>query len=113
MIDRTAFFYPHTCEIYRTTIDPSTGEDVSTSVYSGICGLNIGSSGDTALHSEHLLSSYRVIIPDNTVVLRKNDNVDVTSENGRLTKSTIKDFDPCSWGGLKGITIWLKEGVDT
>ena len=114
MIDKTAFFYPHTCDIYRfTSIDPSTGAEVSTGVYSGICGLNIGNSGDTALRGDQYMSAYKVIIPTNTVVLRKNDNIDVTSENGRLTKSTIEDFDPCSWNGLEGITIWLKEGVDT
>jgi hypothetical protein len=113
MIDKTAFFYPHTCIIYRVTVNPGTGEDVSTSVYSGICGLNIGSSGDTALRGDQLMSAYKVIIPTSTVVLAKNDNIDVISENGRVTKSTIEDFDPCSWPGLEGVTIWLKEGVDT
>jgi len=114
MTDQDAFFYPHTCTIYRvTSVNPSTGEDVSTSVYSGICGLNIGSSGNTALRGVQLMAEYKVIIPTCTVVLRKNDNVDVVSENGRITRALIEDFDPCSWPGMEGITIYLTKGVDT
>jgi hypothetical protein len=114
MIDRTAFFYPHTCVITRYSgVDASTGVVNDTSVYSGACGLNIGNSGDTTLKGNQLMSAYKVIIPTNTVVLAKEDKIVVTSENGRITKSTIEDFDPCSWAGLEGITIWLSKGVDT
>ena len=109
-----SFFYPHTCVVGRMSgsVNPSTGEEISDEIYSGICGLNFTTDGTSSLRSIDYKMFPTVIIPDNDVLFKVNDLITVSSDNGRISHGTIENFEPCKWVGMEGTTIWVKDFVD-
>lgn len=104
-------FYPDTCVIKRSTgtVNPSTGEEVLTEIYSGKCGFNLNSTGDTTLQGLEYKSAPKVIIPDYETLLKVNDTIIVTCWSGRIVSGTIENYDACNYPGMQGSTIWLKQ----
>lgn len=114
MVIDSSIFYPDTCVISRFdgSINASTGDEIPTSVYSGICGFNLNHTGDTALNGLEYISAPKIIIPTYDVLFKVNDTVIVTCWSGRIIKGTLKNYDPCNYPGMTGATIWLKQGQD-
>lgn len=104
-------FYPDTCVISRCdgSVNASTGDEVSTEIYSGKCGFNLNSSGDTRLMGMEYKSAPKVIIPDYDVLFKVNDAVTVTCWSGRVIEGSIENYDACKYPGMEGTTIWLKQ----
>lgn len=104
-------FYPDTCVIKRSTgtVNPSTGEEIFTSLYSGKCGFNLNNSGDTRLQGLEYKSAPKVIIPAYNVLLEVNDTIIVTCWSGRIIEGTVENYDACNHPGMQGTTIYLKQ----
>ena len=107
-------FYPDTCVIDRPngSINASTGEEMFDTLYSGKCGFNLNTSGDTTLQGLEFKSAPKLIIPIYNVLFKVNDRITVTGATGRVSVGSLKNYDPCSWSGMEGTTIWLKQNQD-
>lgn len=103
--------YPDDCIISRSTGKADVkGNEISTALYSGVCEIQYGSSGNTTLQVVDFQSKPVLFIPDSSILFKVNDMVTVTSANGRKSTFTIDQFESAPDFG--DTEIWLKGGVD-
>ena len=104
--------YPDTCIISRSVgdVDPITGNEIATEIYSGVCEIQYGSSGNTALQTDNYQSKPSIFIPISNIEFKINDIVTVTSLNNRISNYTIGQFE--SLAEFDDTCIWLKGGVE-
>ena len=117
MVDVQSVFYPHSCLIRRTTgnVDPITHEELFDVLYAGKCGLQYSSNGNTSLQGYTYQTFPSIIIPETKQLFVTNDEVVVTTENGRVQTFTVETAEVCDLEGLdklSGTTLWLKLGED-
>lgn len=105
-------FYPETCVIRRSTgqVDPDTRKEVFEPVYSGSCGLQRGGNGNTFLQGGQFLDAPLIILPDASLTVLTNDDVEVTDLNGRVMRFTAEQAEPIHDADIGGVTVWLKTG---
>lgn len=107
-------FYPHTCKILRSlSATNQQGDELFHLIYSGICGLQYHSNGDTSLNGYSYQTFPNLIIPEHNILFQINDLVKVFTENNRLQEFTIENFESTNEQIISGTTIWLKYGSDT
>lgn len=106
-------FFKDSCVVERATgtVDVN-GTEIFSTVYSGMCVLQIGGSGDTSLDGISYKSSSIVALPYVTTTFAVNDVVTVTTLEGRVLSGTLENYQAVKWEGIEGTTIWLKKGSD-
>ncbi len=105
-------FYPDYCTISKGiggTTDEN-GDEVFNVIYSGECNVQFSSGGNTSLKGETYQSTPTLIVPAILSLFSINDNVVVTTRNGRKIESTIEQFETIDDSEVGGTTIWLKQG---
>ena len=117
MVSLDEVFYPHRCVIRRSTgaVDPVTKKERFEDLYEGECGLQNGSNGGTSMQGLTYKTFPTLIIPATTIRFATNDEVVVSTENGRVQRFTVEEAEVCDIAGLKvlhGTTLWLKLGED-
>lgn len=111
--DELIFSRGDSCVIKRATgsVD-GQGLEVFSTVYSGVCVLQIGATGETSLDGISYKSGSIVALPYTDIAFATNDVVTVTTLEGRVFTGTIENYQSISWEGIEGTTIWLKKGND-
>ena len=106
-------FFKDSCVVKRATgtVDVN-GTEIFSTIYSGVCVLQIGGSGDTSLDGISYKSGSIVALPYTDTTFAINDVVTVTTLEGRIFTGTIENYQSISWEGIEGTTIWLKKGND-
>ena len=106
-------FFRDSCIIKRATgtVD-NDGLEVFSTVYSGVCTLQIGGTGETSLDGISYKSGSIVALPYTTTILAVNDVITVTTLEGRVFTGTIENYQAVKWEGIEGVTIWLKKESD-
>lgn len=106
-------FYPHTCEIKRSTgATNSDGDELFEMIYNGRCGLQYHSNGDTSYQGYSYQTFPNLILPEHNILFEINDLVEVYTQNGRKQEFTVENFESTHDEELSGTTIWLKYGTD-
>ena len=111
--DELIFSRGDSCVIKRATgtVD-GDGLEIFSTIYSGVCVLQIGSTGETSLDGISYKSGSIVALPYTDIIFAVNDVVTVTTLEGRIFTGTIGNYQSISWEGIEGTTIWLKKGSD-
>lgn len=117
MVKLEDVLYPHTCIVRRSTgrVNADTLEEEFTTLYEGKCGLQYASNGNTSLQGYTYQTFPTVMLPVTTIRFATNDEVVVSTENGRKQRFTVEQPEECSIEGLDvihGTTLWLKLGED-
>ena len=105
-------FYPDTCIISNGaggTTD-EFGNEIFNTIYSGKCNIQFSSGGNTSLKGDTYQSTPTLIVPTITTVFSINDNVVVTTRNGRVINGSIEQHETIDDVDVEGTTIWLKQG---
>lgn len=107
------FFYQHTGTVKRSTAKTDdNGDELFDLIYDGICGLQIDSSGDTAIEGGIYQKSPTVILPAIDIIFKTGDFVSVTVENAQTFDYTVKSHRIITEEGISGTTLWLKKGTN-
>lgn len=107
------FFYPHYCVIKRGTGDTDdNGDEIFTTLYSGIGGLQLGVNGDSRLEGSIYQRVPTLIIPITNVKFVINDYVIVKLPNGFEEDYTVRSAKIELGEGVEGTTLWLKKGTE-
>lgn len=106
-------FFKDSCVVKRATgtVDVN-GTEIFSTIYSGVCVLQIGGSGDTSLDGISYKSGSIVALPYTAITFAVNDSITVTTLEGRIFSGTIENYQAVKWEGIEGVTIWLKKGSD-
>lgn len=117
MVNIEDVLYPHTCIVRRSTgrVNPETLKEDFEVLYEGKCGLQYASNGNTSLQGYTYKTFPSVMLPVTTILFATNDEVVVSTENGRVQIFTVETSEVCSIKGLEklhGTTLWLKLGED-
>ena len=108
-----SFFFPHVCTIYRSDGQVNDqGDEIFTGLYYGDCAFEFNTSSTTKLQGLTFQSDSFLLLPSTDILFRTNDMVMVETENGRIIKATIEQFETITDSGNEGTTIWLKQGQD-
>ena len=108
-----AFFYPHICAGYRSNGETDDqGDEVFSGVYYGDCAYELNSNGSTKLQGLTFQADSFLLLPCTDILFKINDIVMVETENGRVIKATIQQFETVTDSGNEGTTVWLKQGKD-
>lgn len=103
--------YPDKCVILRASgVTDDAGVELLDQLYDGVCEIQYGGSGDTALRGENFQSAPMIFIPVCDIVFKINDVVNVTSLNDRMSSYTVGQFE--SLQDFGDTCIWLKGGVE-
>jgi len=103
--------YPDVCVISRASGETDdSGVEILTPLYDGVCEIQYGGNGNTALLGENYQSQPTLFIPVSNVKFQINDIVVVTSLNDRVSEYSIEQFE--SLGDFDDTCIWLKSGVE-
>lgn len=103
------FFFPHVCAIYRSEGQVNeVGDEIFTAKYYGDCSYELGASGNTRYAGMTFQADAVLLIPSTDILFQINDHVAIETENGRLLKATIEQFETVNEDGIQGTTIWLK-----
>lgn len=105
--------YPDKCVIGRSEGEvDENGDEIMTERYNGECLLQI--SGQTRYDGFQFEHEPVLFIPINDIMFDVNDEVVVTTWNGRKMTYTIKDWEAIQdsdFEELNDTCIWLKDGT--
>ena len=117
MVKLEEVLYNHTCIVQRSTgrVNPETLEEEFDILYEGKCGLQYASNGNTSMQGYTYQTFPTVMLPVTTIRFATNDEVVVSTDNGRTQRFTVEQPEVCDLKGLEvihGTTLWLKLGED-
>lgn len=117
MVKLEDVLYPHTCIVRRSTgrVNPDTLKEEFETLYEGKCGLQYSTNGNTSLQGYTYQTFPSVMLPVTTILFATNDEVVVSTENGRVQHFTVETYEVCNIKGIEplhGTTLWLKLGED-
>ena len=117
MVNLEDVLYDATCVVRRSTgrVNPETLQEEFEVLYEGKCGLQYSTNGNTSLQGYTYQTFPTLMLPVTTIRFATNDEVVVSTENGRVQRFTVEQPEECSIKGLEaihGTTLWLKLGTD-